>query len=57
MATSEADTQDLSRREREAMDIVYRLGRATALECARRWRSPDRRGGAHHARILVRKGG
>jgi hypothetical protein len=40
MPRSDVDPQDLSRREREVMDIVYRLGRATALEVRAGWRPP-----------------
>jgi len=57
MASSEADTQDLSRREREAMDIVYRLGRATALEIRAQMAQPPTDAAVRTTlRILVRKG-
>lgn len=32
MSSSNGDQQDLSRRERQIMDVVYRLGEATAQE-------------------------
>ena len=57
MASSEVDTQDLSRREREAMDIVYRLGRATALEIRAQMAQPPTDAAVRTTlRILVRKG-
>src|SRR5262245_66129515 len=52
-----AATAGLSRREREVMDIVYRLGRATAAEIRARMAQPPTDPAVRTTlRILVRKG-
>src|SRR6187397_407758 len=61
MATSDgnkdAETGTLSRREREMMDIVYRLGRATAAEIRAQMAQPPTDAAVRTTlRILVRKG-
>ena len=57
MARRESDPQGMSRREREVMDIVYRLGRATALEVrAEMAEAPTDAAVRTTLRVLVRKG-
>ena len=59
MGTSERDAgaAGLSRREREVMDIVYRLGRATAAEIRAQMAQPPTDPAVRTTlRILVRKG-
>src|SRR4030095_11391722 len=57
MPRSDVDPQDLSRREREVMDIVYRLARATALEVRAQMAQPPTDAAVRTTlRILVRKG-
>jgi predicted transcriptional regulator len=57
MARGEKDPQGLSRREREVMDIVYRLGRASALEVRGEMAEPPTDAAVRTTlRILVRKG-
>jgi predicted transcriptional regulator len=57
MPRRDVDPQDLSRREREVMDIVYRLGLATALEVRTQMAQPPTDAAVRTTlRILVRKG-
>jgi predicted transcriptional regulator len=57
MRRNDADPQRLSRREREVMDIVYRLGRASALEVRAEMADPPTDAAVRTTlRILVRKG-
>jgi predicted transcriptional regulator len=55
--TKEASSPGLSRREREVMDIVYRLGRATAAEIRAQMAQPPTDAAVRTTlRILLRKG-
>jgi predicted transcriptional regulator len=57
MPRSDNEAQPLSRREREVMDIVYRLGRASALEVRSEMAQPPTDAAVRTTlRILVRKG-
>jgi predicted transcriptional regulator len=54
---SEAQPADLSRRERQIMDILYRAGRATAAEVMAQMEDPPSYSGVRALlRVLVQKG-
>ena len=56
-SASEQEPRGLSRREREVMDIVYRLGRATAAEIRAEMADPPTDAAVRTTlRVLVKKG-